>query len=109
GDMSRASGRQSAASNSAQVVGLLLACILYFPLGVAGLLIINAASFVVILVALGLMRPIPPTSAPSHSIIASVGAGFGYLRGHPRAKWLLALTATALFGAGSFAALFPGV
>ena len=107
--MSSAIGLQSAAFNSAQVVGPLLAGILYFPLGVAGLLIINAGSFVVILLALGLMRPIPPTSAPTHSIIASVGAGFGYLKGHPRAKWLLALTATALFATGSFTALLPAV
>ena len=46
--MSSAIGLQSAAFNSAQVVGPLLAGILYFPLGVAGLLIINAGSFVVI-------------------------------------------------------------
>lgn len=107
--MSSAIGLQSAAFNSAQVVGPLLAGILYFPLGIAGLLIINAISFVVILVALVLMRPIPPVSAPTHSILGSVGAGFHYLRDHSRVKWLLALSATALFATGSFIALLPAV
>jgi MFS family permease len=107
--MSSAIGLQSAAFNGAQVVGPLLAGILYFPLGIAGLLIINAASFAVILIALILMKPVPPTSVPRHSILSSVGAGFHYLRDHSRAKWLLALTATALFASGSFSALLPAI
>lgn len=107
--MSSAIGLQSAAFNGAQVVGPLLAGALYFPLGIAGLLIINAASFIVILLALVLMEPIPPMSTPTHSILASVGAGFHYLKDHARVKWLLALTATSLFATGSFTALLPAV
>jgi len=107
--MPSAIGLQSAAFNGAQVIGPLLAGVLYFPLGIAGLLIINAASFVVILLALILMKPIPPTSVQKHSILGSVGAGFHYLRDHSRAKWLLALTATSLFASGSFSGLLPAV
>jgi len=107
--MSSAIGLQSAAFNGAQVIGPLLAGVLYFPLGIAGLLIINAASFTVILLALILMKPVPPTSVQRHSILSSVGAGFHYLRDHSRAKWLLALTATSLFASGSFSALLPAV
>jgi MFS family permease len=107
--ISSAIGLQSAAFNSAQVIGPLLAGLLYFPLGVAGLLIVNAASFLVILLALLLMRSVPPTTAPKHSILGSVGAGLRYLKTHSRAKWLLALTATALFATGSFTALLPAV
>jgi MFS family permease len=107
--MSSAIGLQSAAFNGAQVLGPLLAGALYFPLGIAGLLIINAASFIVILLALVFMKPIPPTTAPTHSVLASVGAGFHYLKDHSRAKWLLALTATALFATGSFTGLLPAV
>jgi MFS family permease len=107
--MSSAIGLQSAAFNGAQVVGPLLAGALYFPVGIAGLLIINAASFVVILLALVVMKPIPPKAAPTHSVLASVGAGFHYLKDHARVKWLLALTSTALFATGSFAALLPAV
>ena len=107
--MSSAIGLQSAAFNGAQVIGPLLAGVLYFPLGIAGLLIINAASFTVILLALILMKPVPPTSAHRHSILGSVGAGFHYLAHHSRAKWLLALTATSLFASGSFSALLPAV
>ena len=102
-------GLQSAAFNSAQVVGPLLAGILYVPLGVAGLLILNAASFITILLALVLMRPIPPTSTTHAPVLASVAAGFRYVRAHTRARWLLALTATALFATGSFTALLPAV
>jgi MFS family permease len=107
--MSSALGLQSAAFNSAQVIGPLLAGVLYFPLGIAGLLIINAASFVVILLALILMKPIPPTAVQTRSVLGSVGAGLHYLRDHSRAKWLLALTATALFATGSFSGLLPAV
>ncbi len=46
--MASAIGLQSAAFNGAQVIGPLLAGVLYFPIGVAGLLIINAALFLVI-------------------------------------------------------------
>jgi len=70
---------------------------------------VNAASFGVILIALVLMRPIPPTAAFHPPVLQSVGAGLRYLGGHTRAKWLLALTATALFATGSFAALLPAV
>lgn len=102
-------GLQSAAFNGAQVIGPLLAGILFVPLGVAGLLIVNAASFLVILFALVLMRPIPPTTVVHPPVLESVGAGIRYLHGHTRAKWLLALTATALFATGSFTALLPAV
>ena len=107
--LSSAIGLQSAAFNGAQVVGPLLAGVLYFPLGVAGLLIVNAASFAVILIALVLMRPVPRLGAPTHSILGSVADGMRYLSRNTRASWLLALTATALFATGSFTALLPAV
>lgn len=107
--LSSAIGLQSAAFNGAQVVGPLLAGLLYFPLGIAGLLIANAASFIVILVALVLMKPIPRVGTPSHSVLGSVADGMRYLKRNTRASWLLALTATALFATGSFTALLPAV
>jgi MFS family permease len=107
--MGSAIGLQSAAFNSAQVVGPLLAGLLYFPLGVAGLLIINAASFVSILVALVAMKPIPRLAEPKHSVLGSVADGMRYLARNRRAAWLLLLTAVALFATGSFTALLPAV
>ncbi len=107
--LSSAIGLQSAAFNGAQVVGPLLAGFLYFPLGIAGLLIVNAASFAVILVALVLMRPVPRVGEPTHSVLGSVGEGMRYLKRNTRASWLLALTATAFFATGSFTALLPAV
>jgi MFS family permease len=102
-------GLQSAAFNVAAVVGPFLAGILYFPLGVAGLLIINAASFATILVALILMRPVPRVAEPRHTVFGSVADGLRYLHRNRPATWLLALTATALFAAGSFTGLLPAV
>lgn len=107
--LSSAIGLQSAAFNSAQVIGPLLAGILYFPLGIGGLLIANAVSFSVILVALVLMKPIPRVGTPTHSVFGSVADGMRYLKRNVRATWLLALTATALFATGSFTALLPAV
>lgn len=102
-------GLQSAAFNGAQVVGPLLAGVLYFPLGIAGLLIINAASFIVILFALVAMKPIPRLAEPKHSVLGSVADGMRYLGRNKRAGWLLALTGTALFATGSFVTLLPAV
>src|ERR1700704_2503217 len=107
--MASAIGLQSAAFNGAQVVGPLAAGLLFFPIGVAGLLIINAASFVAILFALVAMAPIPRLSEPKHSVLRSVGHGMGYLRTNSRVMWLLSLTAVALFCTGSFVALLPAV
>ena len=107
--MASAIGLQSAAFNGAQVVGPLAAGLLFFPIGVAGLLIINAASFIAILFALVAMAPIPRLSEPKHSVLRSVGHGMGYLKTNSRVMWLLSLTAVALFCTGSFVALLPAV
>ena len=102
-------GLQSAAFNGAQVIGPLAAGLLYFPIGIAGLLIINAASFMVILFALVAMAPIPRTSEPKHSVLRSVAEGMRYVKSNRRVAWLLSLTAVALFCTGSFVALLPAV
>jgi MFS family permease len=102
-------GLQSAAFNGAQIIGPLAAGILYFPIGIAGLLIINAASFIAILFALVAMAPIPRLSEPTHSVLRSVGHGMRYLKTNTRVAWLLSLTAVALFCTGSFVALLPAV
>lgn len=107
--MASAIGLQSAAFNGAQVIGPLAAGLLYFPIGIAGLLIINAASFTVILFALIAMKPIPRLSEPRHSVLGSVADGMRYLKGNRRVGWLLSLTATALFCTGSFVTLLPAV
>jgi MFS family permease len=107
--MASAIGLQSAAFNGAQVIGPLAAGLLYFPIGVAGLLIINAASFTVILFALIAMKPIPRLSVPRHSVLGSVADGMRYLKSNRRVAWLLSLTATALFCTGSFVTLLPAV
>jgi MFS family permease len=107
--MASAIGLQSAAMNGAQVIGPLAAGLLYFPIGISGLLIINAASFTVILFALIVMKPIPRLSDPRHSVLGSVADGMRYLKGNRRVAWLLSLTATALFCTGSFVALLPAV
>jgi MFS family permease len=107
--MASAIGLQSAAFNGAQVIGPLAAGLLYFPIGISGLLIINAASFTVILFALIAMKPIPRLSEPRHSVIGSVADGMRYVRANRRVMWLLSLTAVALFCTGSFVALLPAV
>src|SRR5882672_4837771 len=102
-------GLQSAAFNGAQVIGPLAAGLLFFPIGIAGLLIINAASFTVILFALIAMKPIPRLSVPTHSVLGSVAHGMRYLKTNTRVAWLLSLTAVVLFCTGSFVALLPAV
>ena len=102
-------GLQSAAFNAASIVGPLAAGLLYLPLGIAGLLFVNAAGFLAIIGALVAMSPRPPVTVPTHSMLRSVGEGLRYLRSNRATAWLLVLTASFVAVTGSFTALLPAI
>jgi MFS family permease len=102
-------GLQSAAFNGASVIGPVIAGLLYVPIGIPGLLAVNALSFLAIIGALKVMPAIPPSSAPSHSLIASIGQGARYVRGNRQLVWILATVATVFVFAGPTSALLPAV
>ncbi|HYK99394.1 MAG TPA: MFS transporter [Candidatus Acidoferrales bacterium] len=102
-------GLQSAAFNGASVIGPVIAGLLYVPIGIPGLLAVNAMSFLAIIGALKVMPAVPPSSAPSHSLIGSIGQGARYVRGNRELVWILATVATIFVFAGPTSALLPAV
>jgi predicted MFS family arabinose efflux permease len=91
-------GLNSAAFNGATLVGPLLGGALIIPFGVGGLMLINAVSYVAIVVALLLMRPQPVISyGPRTSLLDSIREGLSFIRGDPVLRWVVTLSvATAL-------------
>src|SRR3989454_995663 len=98
-ELMSAIGLNSAAFNGATLVGPLLGGVLIIPFGVGGLMIINAISYISIVVALLLMRPQPVIDyGPRLSLLNSIREGLSFIRGDPVLRGVVALSvATALF------------
>src|SRR5207245_1822899 len=92
-------GLNSAAFNGATLVGPLIGGVLIIPFGVGGLVLINAISYLAIVIALLLMRPQPVIEyGPRFSLLNSIRVGLSFIRGDPVLRWVVALSvATALF------------
>jgi MFS family permease len=102
-------GLQSAAFNAASVIGPLVAGLLYLPIGVPGILAVNALSFAAILGALAVMPAMPPLRRSSHSLLHSVAEGARYIRATPVLAWILVITGTVFVTAGPVSALMPAL
>lgn len=102
-------GMQSAAFNGASIIGPLLAGLLFIPIGIPGLLAVNAVSFAVIIGALALMRPVPPLTSRSVSLLASILLGARYVRKNPTLVWILVVSGTVFSTVGPMGALLPAV
>lgn len=103
-------GLQSASFNGSSIIGPLIAGLLYLPLGVAGLLAVNALSFAAIIGALFTMRPVPPAGAhAAHSLLESVLEGARYIRRQPTMVWVLVMAASVFIAAGPANTLLPAV
>jgi MFS family permease len=97
-ELMSAIGLNSAAFNGATLVGPLLGGVLIIPFGVGGLMLINALSYIAIVVALILMRPQPVIDyGPRLSMLESIKEGISFIRGDPVLRWVVVLSiATAL-------------
>src|SRR5213594_3894725 len=91
-------GLNSAAFNGATLVGPLLGGVLIIPFGVGGLMLLNAVSYLAIVVALFLMRPQPVIDyGPRLSLLESIEEGISFIRGDAVLRWVVVLSiATAL-------------
>lgn len=95
-DLVSAIGLNSVAFNGAQLAGPVLGGILYIPFGLGGLFMINALSFLGVIAALILMRPVP--AAPRRrdvTMLQSIREGLGYVRHDVVVRWIMVLTAAA--------------
>ncbi|TMF65553.1 MAG: MFS transporter [Chloroflexi bacterium] len=97
-ELMSAIGLNSAAFNGATLVGPLLGGVLIIPFGVGGLMLLNAVSYLAIVVALFLMRPQPVDAGVRRPLLESIREGLSFIRGDPVLRWVVVLSvATALF------------
>jgi len=97
-ELMSAIGLNSAAFNGATLVGPLLGGVLIIPFGVGGLMLLNAVSYLAIVVALFLMRPQPVDAGVRRPLLESIREGLVFIRGDPVLRWVVVLSvATALF------------
>lgn len=95
-DLVSAIGLNSVAFNGAQLVGPVLGGILYIPFGLGGLFMINALSFLAVIAALLLMRPVPVAARRRDvTMLQSIYEGLGYVRRDTVVRWIMVLTASA--------------
>jgi MFS family permease len=86
----------SMAVNLSVMLGPLLGGVFIAPLGIGGLLLVNAASFLASLVSLALIpaRPIARDDGPPVGMVGSIRAGLSYVRETPFVRWQLVLLGT---------------
>lgn len=102
-------GLQSAAFNGASIIGPVVAGLLFLPIGVPGLLAVNAASFLAVIGALKVIPAITPAARTTSSILTSIGEGARYVRANRTLVWILATVFTIFVFAGPTSALLPAV
>lgn len=102
-------GMQSAVFNGASIIGPLVAGLLFLPIGIPGLLAVNAISFAAIIGALVFMRPLPPLASRSASLLASVADGARYVRKNSTLVWVLVVSGTIFSTVGPMGQLLPAV
>jgi MFS family permease len=93
-------GLNSAAFNGATLIGPLIGGVLIVPFGIGGLMLVNAISYLAVIVALMRISPQPVIAAARRgvSMIDSIREGLGYIRREPVLRWTVVLAvATALF------------
>jgi MFS family permease len=96
--------------NLARAVGPGLAGLVIAAIGVAAAFLINALSFLgVILVIFRWKRPAPKTTLPAETLVGASSAAIRYVRYSPGIRTLLFRSGVVIFFASSFYALLPTV
>ena len=109
-DLMSAIGLNGASMNGAALIGPLIGGVLIGPLGVGGLMAVNAASYLGTIVALLIMRPLPPPApVPRRNVLRSMGEGFAFVRHDPVVRWVIGLSALMSLGARPFSDLMPAI
>jgi MFS family permease len=106
-DIFNAVSLNSSAFNSGRVIGPSVAGILLAAAGMAGCFLINALSFLPLIVILATIRPRPPRPVTEGSLLDHIGSGLRWVRGHRVALALLILTGLASLFAMPYVTLMP--
>ena len=106
-DIFNAVALNSSAFNAGRVIGPSVAGVLLAAAGMAGCFLINAISFLPLIVILTTIRARPPRAVTEGSMLAHIGSGVKWVRGQPVAMALLALTGISSLFAMPYATLMP--
>jgi len=107
-DLMSAVGLTQASGNASMLVGPLIGGLLILPIGVGGLMIVNAVSSIATIAALVVLRPLPQATAPAHeSILRSLADGIAYVAREPVLRWVVGLGAVIGFFARPYIQLMP--
>lgn len=109
-DLMSAIGLNSAAFNGPQIIGPAIGGVIISVASVAGVFFANAASYLAVIAALLLIRPIPAIpAARQRSVLGSVREGVAYMRSDPVIRWVILLAATTSFFARPYIFLLAAV
>ena len=101
-------GLNSAAFSLAWLVGPLLGGVLLGPVGIGGLLVLSAVSYLAAFGSLVLLPAQPSvTAGPRPALLASIGEGLAYVRRSPFLRWQMLLAAACMVLVGPYAPLLP--
>jgi len=109
-ELMSAIGLNSAAYNGATLVGPLVGGLLIGPIGVGGIMLVNAISYLAVVAALLVMAPPPPRLGQrTMSALTSIREGLGYVRHEPVLRWVIVLGAAGALFARPYIQLLPAV
>ena len=100
---------QSAAFNGTGILGPSLAGLALGFIGIAACFYINAISFLAVIVALFLMRPVPNRTQRKQTMFQNLREGFGYVRGNRTVAALLTLICLVGLLGRPYTQLMPAV
>lgn len=107
-DLMNAIALNSSAFNVARVVGPAIAGVIIATLGIAACFLLNAASYVAVLVGLAMMRfPGGLPRVPKTQILSALRQGFAFVFGERWPRLLIGLTATLSIFGYSFIVMLP--
>lgn len=98
------------ATNIARAVGPAIGGLLVAAIGSGGVFLLNAASFVAVLIVLFRWRSTPTVSVmPAERVVGAMRAGVRYLRHAPAVRAVMVRCATFILGASALWALLPAL
>lgn len=107
-DIGNAVALNSSLVNLARIIGPAMAGVLIWWIGEGGCFLLNAMSFIAVLISLWMMRPQPqPAPEPGRGILANLTDGFRYTLGFPPIRDLILLLAMTSIMSMAFVVLMP--
>ena len=101
-------GLQSFAVHGTGIIGPALAGLLIGPIGAGGLLLLNAAGYIAVLVAIAAMPPMPPVADEARpSVLGSVRQGLAYVAKDPAMRWVFVIAVGTSLLARPYLQLLP--